>query len=272
MSSLTSQQINRFFDLYKQAEVSFNTRIIEAFSLLPKEVYLRCKGEILPCIIYSTSMESAKVLATLNDRQFTLIREANKLVSLRFCFKSPDKATPLAFFVTAKIGGFSRFDKDNADLYFISLTYTQKPPNDLIEMLGVLLDANSNARQRKEIRIDILPKTLKDLNLDSKEALVYIDRVPRKCILRDLSFSGAKVLVVGVAKFLLEKVAVLHLSFGDLSEPLQIGGKIIRYEEVDGRKGIAAIAIYFHEASIPVQYKIRLNEYLRDYRAGPAPT
>jgi Tfp pilus assembly protein PilZ len=271
MSTLTSQQISRYYNLYKQAVVSFNTRIIDALSLLPREICLRCKGETFPCIIYSTSMESAKVLANLSEKQFKLIREANKLVSLRFCFKISEKPTPLAFFVTAKVGGFSRFDKANADLYFISLTYTQKPPDDLIEMLGALLDANSNARQRKEVRIDIVPKTIKDLNLDSNGAMVYIDRVPRKCIIRDLSFSGAKLLVVGVAKYLLDKEANLHLSFGDQPEPLQLAGKIIRYEEVDGRKEIAALAVHFHEATLPVQYKIRINDYLRDFRPGVAP-
>jgi hypothetical protein len=271
MSTITSQQISRYFNLYKQTEVSFNTRIIAAFSLLPKEVCLRCKGQIIPCIIYSTSMESAKVLANLSDRQFKLIREANKLVSLRFCFKIPDKPTPLAFFVTAKVVGFNRFDKNNADLYFISLTYTQKPPNDLIEMLGALIDANTNARKRREVRIEIGVKTIKALNLDSKEAMVYIDKVPRKCIIRDLSFSGAKVMVVGVAKYLMEKEAVLHLSFGDQPDALQLQGRIIRYEEVDGRKEIAAIAIKFDQKAIPVQYNIHINAYLRDFRAGHPP-
>ncbi len=271
MSTITSQQISRYYSLYKQATVSFNTRVISAFSLLPKEIYLRCKGETFPCIIYSTSMESAKLLANLGEKQFKLIREANKLVSLRFCFKIPDKPTPLAFFVTAKVSGYSKFDKVNNDLHFISLTYTQKPPDDLIEMLGALLDANSNASKRKEVRIEIVPQALKALNLDAKEAMVYIDKVPRKCIIRDLSFSGAKVLVVGVAKYLVDKQAALHLAFGDLPEPLPLEGKIIRYEEVDGRKEIAAIAIYFNEATIPVQYKIRINTFLRDSRTPYPP-
>ena len=51
MSTITSQQISRYYSLYKQATVSFNTRVISAFSLLPKEIYLRCKGETFPCII-----------------------------------------------------------------------------------------------------------------------------------------------------------------------------------------------------------------------------
>ena len=266
MPLITSKQISRYYDLFKQVEVTFNTQVIQALGLLPREVHLKCLGEIIPCIIYSSSMTVAKVLAQLGERLFQTIRDANNSVSLRFSFKLQDKANPLSFFVTAKITGYTPYSKEKPGLHFVSLTYAQKPPDDLIEMLGELLEANVNAKKRKELRLIITPQSMKGLNLDARDTVIYIDSVPRKCIIRDLSFSGAKVLIVGIAKFLINKKAVLHLPFDSPGEVIKISGKIIRSEEVEGRKDITALAILFDEEKVPISYKKHINEYLRSPR------
>ncbi len=266
MPLITSQQISRYYDLFKQVEVTFNTQVIQALGLLPREVHLKCMGEIFPCIVYSSSMTVAKVLAQLGERSFQTIRDANNSVSLRFSFKLHDKANPLSFFVTAKITGYTSYSKEKPGLHFVSLTYTQKPPDDLIEILGELLEANANAKRRKELRLIITPQSMKVLNLDARDTVIYIDSVPRKCIIRDLSFSGAKVLIVGVAKFLINKKAVLHLPFDSPKEVIKISGKILRSEEVEDRKDITAVAVLFDEEKVPISYKKHINEYFRSHR------
>jgi len=39
-------------------------------------------------------------------------------------------------------------------------------------------------------------------------------------------------------------------------------GKTIRYEEVEGRKDLAAVAIHFNENGIPMEYKKMINAYI----------
>ncbi len=267
MSVATSQQISRYFDLYKQIDVSFTKQVIHAVGLLPRHVYLKCSGEAIPCIVYSSSMVGAKVIANLKATTFQTIRQANNSVSLRYSFRLPDKPDPLAFFVSAKVGGFNPYSKTNPDLHFVSLSYTQKPPDDLIEILGELLEANINAKRRKEARIEINPASMKTLGLDNREARIYIEGVPRKCIVRDLSFSGAKVLLQGLAKFLIHKQAGLHLTFENGKTPATLPGKVIRVEEVQGRKDIAAIAVLFEEEKVPMKYKMYINTYLKSARS-----
>lgn len=266
MPVTTSQQIGKYYDLYKQAEVTFNAQVIKVLGLLPKEVHLKCLGKNFPCIIYSASMLEARVIANLRAKSFQTIRDANNSVSLRFAFNLPDKTDPLSFFVTSKITGFNPYSKENPDLHFASLTYTQRPPDDLIEILGELLEANVNAKRRKEFRIMITPQTLKALGLDSRDTTIEIESIPRKCIIRDLSFSGAKILVVGVAKFLVNKKAVMHLSFANQNDQVKLPGKVLRFEDVQGRKDIAALALLFEEDKIPLAYKMRINEYLKQQR------
>lgn len=268
MAVTTSQQINNYYNLYKQVEVTFNKQVIQVLGLLPREVFLKCSGENFPCVIYSTSMTEAKVIANLDDNSFQAIKQANNLISLRFSFKLSDKQYPLTFFVSSKVMGFTPYNKEKPNLYFISLSFPQRPPDDLIEHLGDLLEANANFKRRKDLRIDINPATMKELSLESRDALIYIDSVPRKCIVRDISFGGGKILVVALAKFLIDKQFILMLKFEDRDEPIKMAGKVVRFEEVQGRKDIAALALRFDEESIPMQYKIYLSSYLRSHRAS----
>ena len=55
-------------------------------------------------------------------------------------------------------------------MQFVSLEFTQRPPDDLIQILGSLLEANSNAQRRKDERIVITPESMKKLGLDSRES------------------------------------------------------------------------------------------------------
>jgi hypothetical protein len=267
MALLTNQQLNRYFENFFETEVTFTKEVIRATGLLPKKVMFKCLGYQWPCIIYSTSMKGAKIIANITTDSHEIIRKANNLVSLRFVFSQSDSAEPISFFVSARVAGYNPYNKEKPNLNFISLEYTQRPPDDLIGILGDLLEAASNSTKRKEERITIDANSMKKMGLKSKSTQVLIDNIPRTCIVRDLSFSGAKVIVPGVAKFLLEKEAELHLSSVERKE-IVIKGKTIRHEPVEGRKDLAALAIKFHEDSVPMEYKMLINEYLKQKRKG----
>lgn len=261
MSILTSQQINRFYDLYKDIEVTFTKEVLETTRLLKKHIYLKCLGTQWPCIIYSTSMVGAKIIANLDSASFDLIRKANSLVSLRFAFDIEDKKDKLLFFVSAKVSGFNQYNKDNPSLNFVNLTYTKRPADDLIAILGQMLEININSKKRTEERITITDDTARQIGLKSKNGRISIDSIPRNCILRDLSFSGAKIILQGIGKFLTNKECILGIILSD-SEPLILKGKTIRFEEVEGRKDLIALAIHFHENEVPMEYKKMINNYI----------
>lgn len=224
---------------------------------------MKCLGTQWPCVIYSSSMVGAKVVAGLTQDFFNKIRSANNVVSLRFSFNQQDKTDPLAFFIPAKITGYNPYNKEKPDLMFITLDFTQRPADDLIAILGRLLETNVNSKKRKEERIEVTDEVQRSLGLKSKSTYIYIESIPRKCILRDISFSGAKCITSGIGKFLDNKPIHLSLEFDDAKKPTQIPGTIIRHEAVQGRKDILALAIHFDEASVPMDYKMRINEYIR---------
>jgi len=268
MPILTSQQINNFFNIYSDTEITFTKEIIRATGLFPKEVHLKSVGHPIPCIIYSVSMISAKVIASISPVMFEQIRNSNNLVSLRFSFLKSDKANPISFFVAARITGYNPYSKDKPNLNYISLDFTQRPPDDLIAVLGEILEARSNSQKRREERIILNANAIKKMGISNKSHNVYIQGVPRQCIVRDLSFSGSKVIVAGVAKYLMEKEASLHLSTLEKGV-LKIPGKVIRNEPVEGRKDLAAIALKYDDKQIPIEYKLMINEFLKLRKIEP---
>ena len=262
MALLTSQQLNQYYEKYKNIDVTFTKEVIRAIGLLTKQVFIKCLGYQWPCIIYSSSMSEAKVLANMTPDNFDRIRNANNVVSLRFAFCEADKPDPFTFFVTAKITGFNPYNPDKPNLNFISLLYTQRPPDDLIGILGNLLDVNVNSKKRKEERIIITADSLRKMGLKTKSTKLLVQGIPRNGIIRDLSFSGAKVVIPGIAKFLVDKECSLVLLSTD-NKIITIKGKIVRFEAVEGRKDIAAVAMQFNEDMVPMEYKIMINDYLR---------
>jgi len=264
MGLITSQQLSQYYDQYTDREITFNRQIIEVLQLLPKEVYLKTRGDQLSCIIYSSSMAGAKIIANLRTKALQQIRLAGNAVSLRFAFKRSDKPVPLYFFIPARITNYTFYSPKKPDLYFLSLEYTTKPPDDLIEMLGQLFDTNTNFKRRKDERIELNPANIKLIGIDGKEAALVLDKQARKCIIRDLSFSGAKVLLFGARPEHVQKATVLQ--FSAQKQRILIPGKIVRFEEVVGRDDIGSFGIQFLEDKTPMSYKMLINNTLRTTR------
>jgi hypothetical protein len=265
MSIITSQQISKYHEQYAPIEVTFTKEVIKAVQLVSKQVFLKCLGYQWPCIIYSSSMIGAKIIANMKSSIQEITRKSNNIVSLRYSFQRSEKGDPASFYVPAKIAGYAPYGPQNPDLNFVSLSFTQRPADDLIEILGTLLEANINSKKRREERIVLTADTMRKIGIKAKETTLMIQGVPRKGIIRDLSFSGAKIIIFGIAKFLIEKDILIKIELENSSEAIGIHGSIIRHEEVEGRKDIAAFAVQFQEEKIPMQYKLIINDYLKQF-------
>ena len=266
MGILTSQKISDYYERFKAIDVTFSREIIQVTGLIPNQVYLKCVGDFWPCVIFSSSFQGAKIVANIKSGILQKLERANNMVSLRFCFKNADTGNPVSFFINTKSTGYSPYG-GSKDVALFALQFAQRPPDDLIEIMGRILDANVNSAKRREERITITPDSSRKLNMASKESAVFIQKVPRHCILRDISFSGAKIIMMGVAKFLVEKPAALRIDFEDPRESFLLQGKFIRAEAVEGRKELVALVILFNENTVPMGFKIRLNDYLSQVRA-----
>jgi len=266
MGILTTQKVATYYERYKNIDVTFTKDMIQATGLITEQIHLKCGSDFWPCVFFSSSFQGSKIVANTKSGLMGKLQQANNLVNLRLCFKNLETENPLTFFVAGRVMGSIPYKNSN-EISMLTIQFTQRPPDDFIEIIGRVLDANVNSAKRKDERITITAETQRKLKILAKETAAFIQGVPRRCILRDMSFSGAKVIMMGVAKFLVDKETALRFDFDDPRESFLVKGKFIRSENVEGKKEMIALAMEYDEAMVPMGYKIRINEYLNTTRA-----
>jgi hypothetical protein len=267
MSIITSHEISRFYEQYRQTEVTFNKQVMQATGLL--SVHLKTAGTETRCALYAASMSAAKLLVPDLQASFLLaIQKAGGHLSVRLAFKRLDKPDPLTFYVAGRMTGSTPYNPQNPAAQLVALEFTGRPSDDLIQVLGVLLEANANAQRRREERIIITPETLKRIGFESRDCAVTVEGADRKCILRDVSFGGAKVLVAGLAPTVAGQPVGLKVTRAEGGEQVALWGEVARIEEVSGHPEILALGIKFL-GDPPVAYKMMLSSFLSGGRRIP---
>jgi hypothetical protein len=270
MSIVTSQQLTRYYEQYKSTDVTFNKQVISAVGLVTKGVYLKLQDRQLPCMVFSSSMSGARVIANV-PAPVMLTLQGNSRLALRWCFKLPEKVEPIAFFVSCRPAGFTHYAVQGPDVQFVSLEFTQRPADDLIQILGSLIEANANSQRRKDERIVLTPESMKKLGLESREATLIVDAKSHKCVLRDLSFSGAKAAVSGSGESFMGRSLSLKFTPGEEMPELTLPAVVRRVEEIGGRKDIFAVSIEY-SSDPPMSYKLLINSFISTLRKAPVET
>ena len=266
MGIATSQQLTKYYDQYRDTEITFTKDIIRALGLDPRQVYVKCKGGQWPCIINSTSFQHAKIIVGTKGGAFqALAAKDNPTANIRFCFNEQEGDGIITFLVASRVAEIRPY-MNSKDLVIVTLQFSARPPDDLIEICGKLLEANANAIRRREERIPINEDSKRKLNLAKEECTVVVQSVPRHCVVRDLSFSGARVVLIGLSQFLTGKEAILRLEFNEPSELLSVRGSVVSADLIEGRKDVCIASVKFDENSLPLSYKMHLNDYLTSVR------
>lgn len=261
MSVNTSVITNKYYDFFRDQEIVFTKANLRILGIDPRQIYLKCNGGQWPCIINSTSLQMAKVIIGTGSGAFSyLSKTKNANASVKYCFV--DKYNePIHFFVNAEVSNIAIY-QNSKELALITLTFTQRPPDDLILHLGEFLEINENFRRKKGEVISINKETVHALGLEKEESVALIAKIPRRCILKELFFGGAKIMLVGIPKFLLNKEIELKITFIETGDNLLIPGVISEAESLEAKREIAVCRINFNEDSIPMIYKKNINTYL----------
>ena len=83
----TNQQINNYYDLYRENEIVFTKDILRSLRVDPRQIYVKCAGAQWPCIINSTSFQMAKIIIGTSGGAFRQITHKDAPpVNLCFCF------------------------------------------------------------------------------------------------------------------------------------------------------------------------------------------
>jgi hypothetical protein len=258
MPRLTSQHLSQFYDLYRDTEVTFNSQFIIESGLITSDVYLTIGSVHVACVLYACSMKGARVIAEVSpDLRNDLTRSSN-MTSLHLGFHQAQDPLPTAFFVSAHVESLSAYHPQKPQMQFITLEFTQKPSDILIGILGSMLEINSNALRRRDERIVLTPDVMKRIGLPSKESCIAIGGASRRCIVRDLSFGGAKILMSAQATPQGEEKVLLKLARCELKDDTVLNGSVVRVEDIEGRNDLVALSIQF-STDPPISYKQKIN-------------
>lgn len=265
MSVATSHHISRYYDYYRDKEIVFTKANLKSLRIDPRQIYLKSNGGQWPCIINSSSLQQAKVIiGTASGIYTTIQKNRTAPISIRYCFFDQNNE-PIQFSVNCNVIDIKPFQNSN-ELAMLTLSFTQRPPDDLILRIGEFIEVNENFQNRKEERIAINENSLRLLNIPKEESYIFIAGVPRKCILKDISFGGAKAMLVGIPKFLENKAVDLRLFFMDTNEKISLQGIIKQSDFLPGRKDISIVHIEFIPDEIPMTYKFHINSYITSYQ------
>ncbi len=261
MSVITTQQLTRLYDIYRDTELTFTKEIVTTLNLDLRQVALKCLGSQWSCIINSASLSSAKIIVGTKGGAYAAVTKENASVSLRFYFVNPSDKQPLSFFVNARVDNIAKYG-GNDELVIVTLNYTQRPPDDLIEIMGRLLETNENAVRYKDLSVPLNDDAKRRIGILREDTIVFIQNVPRHCIIRDIGFGKAKIMLLGLAPFLKNKQVSLKVDFDEPKAIVNLTGVISGTEDIAGRKDIITAIIDFDESSVPMLYKMQLNGYI----------
>lgn len=260
MSFATSQQINKYLEAYKDVSVTFSKEIIEVLFFDVKRTSVKASGQQWSCIINSASMSGAKIICNKNSGLLKKIStQSFSNASLRFSFFDSDSREPISFFVTVRLVGVSDYQMD--DLSLVTLAYTQRAPDALIERLGRIIEATVNAKRYAIEKIVLTDGIMRRIALSKKETVVFVEGVPRRCIIQNISFVGATVYIMGVSSFLKNKAVMLKFDFLDPDTVIAIKGRTVGAIPLEDRKDLVSLTIDYEMQSVPMNYKLYLNRY-----------
>ena len=265
MSVENSHTISTYYDYFRDKEIVFTKANIKALRADPKGFYLKCNGGQWPCIINSVSLQETKVfVGTASGAYQEIQKNKNAPVSIKFTFYDQNNA-PIKFFVNSLVTECKPYE-NSKDFVIITLQYSQRPSDDLISRVGEFLQVNENFKNKKHEVIPLNKETVRLLSLPKEETYVFIGGVPRKCVMKSLSFCGANIMLVGIPKFLIDKPIDLRMFFSDTDDKISLQGIVKTADFLPGRKDICMVDVEFLEDSVPMSYKFHLNNFITSYQ------
>lgn len=254
MTLLGTSVLQNLYQDYLDTELTYSKEVALGLGMLPAESTIKWQGDLYPCVVHSCSFRMARVLVRLTAAQWDALESGSRVTTLTLTFaqSKTGKKELYQFNGTLQVVQHNVAGEGEVSA-LLSIGFSHRPPEGFLQAQGSYLNLKKEAVQRREDRIPVNNETKEMLGLSTLSTTVTVDHIERKCLLRDLSYNGARVILTGVAPFLLDKPFSLAMPLVGRS-PVHIPGKIVRAEAVEGHRGLAVIALGYHPERVPVEY------------------
>lgn len=258
-----NKRLNEIYDNHYRHNTTFNQGVIKSTGLVVDKITLKCGDMKKSCIIYSSSLISARIIVKLSLDQLNYIKRKRCAISLNFTFNIESEKNSISFHINSKITHIEEYDQGKPDLYFFMINYTSRAPDDLIDILGTHIETQLNKHKRAEERFVINNDQNKSTKCKSLKNFLFISGKGRRCILTEISIFSAKVILIGTMKELSGYPKVmLIMKCEDMEGTGEVMGHVDRVEIVNENESLYSAIIKFNQEMIPPAYKMWIAELL----------
>jgi hypothetical protein len=266
MALLGSSILQNLYQEYMDTELTYTKDVAAGLGLLPSESSFKWQGVLYPCVVHSGSFNSAKVLVKLSNAQWKAIEAGSKVTTLTMTLALSKTGRRELVAINGALQTLQHPGAGGEVSVLMSITYSHRPPENFLQAQGAYLSLKKEANQRTEDRIPLSAENRTLVGLTNLNTVVTVDHIERKCLLRDLSYNGARAILTGVAPFLVDKPFTLQVPLGE--GVVSVPGKIVRADPVEGHKGLAVIAMGYHPDLVPIDYLKTIQKAIKLGLAG----
>ena len=266
MALLGSSVLQNLYQEYMDTELTYTKDVASGLGLLPSESSFKWQGVLYPCVVHSGSFNSAKVLVKLTGAQWKAIEDGSKVTTLTMTLAVSKTGRRELVAINGALQTLQHPGTGGEVSVLIGIVFSHRPPESFLQAQGAYLSLKKEANQRNEDRIPMNPETRTLLGLTNLNTVVTVDHIDRKCLLRDLSYNGARAILTGVAPFLVDKPFTLQVPLAE--GVVNLPGKIVRADPVEGHKGLAVIAMGYHTDLVPIEYLKTVQKAIKLGLAG----
>lgn len=251
MTVLGPAVLQSFFQDYLDTDLTYSKEVTRGLGLLASEATLRWQGESLPCRVHSASFRTAKVVVQVSSEKARTFGGQTAILTLAFLSAKTGRKESVPITGTTQV--LQTHQGAAGVTLLVGLTFSHRPADTFLETQGAYLALKKEANQRREERIPVNQENRASLGLAQLNTTIVIDHIERKCMFRDVSYGGARVLLTGVAAFLAPKPFVLALPL-EGQPPLSVPGTVVRAEAIEGHRGLAVLALAYDADKVPPEY------------------
>ncbi len=259
--AVSSKKIREYRNKYRDKEIKLSAEI-NTFLNIRSVVNITIDSYSTFGIIYSISMDSIKIIFDENDILSVLAKNKN-FCSIRIN-KDLDFKDSSDFFpdFTGNLLSIFTYSYQNKEYKLLKFEFSTCIPEEILFKVGKLFELKFGQNQRIHERIIVDKNSIRRLKIDFDKVFINFNGSKHKCLVKDLSYGGALVIIYFNGILDEDMVADLIFSFEFIDKEIFIKGKAKSISVIQTPHGkVFALGISFDESNIPLEYNMIIHNY-----------
>jgi len=252
--------IAEYYTKYKNHKLVLNKTISRSIGIKINNTTIKCLDENYHCILYQTTLVDAKILIKAQYPLFSKLNKVKNIITLHITLIDNDNGKDVPIYIHCKVSRYHQYTNDTPGIYFFSLDFLNKPPDDYIKILSEYIERETKHDRRITERIVISCEHNTDIDGQPIETYLFTDGKGKKCILSEISILSAKVLIKGFPSEYEKKKIILLMKTNTINKMCEMIGDVIYCDYISEKEQILSLIILFDQDSIPPTYKMWIGQ------------